>query len=32
MKFALIYQYDPTATGPSEGEIPEWFAYEKEQS
>ncbi|MFI6485752.1 YciI family protein [Nonomuraea sp. NPDC050663] len=29
MKFALIYQYDPAATGPTEEEIPEWFAYEK---
>jgi hypothetical protein len=28
-KFALIYQYDPAATGPTEGEVPDWFAYDK---
>ncbi|MEV4578779.1 YciI family protein [Nonomuraea jabiensis] len=29
-KFALIYQYDPMATGPTEGEEPDWFAYDQE--
>ncbi|MEW1842478.1 YciI family protein [Nonomuraea angiospora] len=29
-KFALIYQYDFAATGPIEGEVAHWFAYDKE--
>ncbi|MGW1677071.1 YciI family protein [Saccharopolyspora sp. NPDC002376] len=29
-KFALIYQYNPTEAGPSQGEIDEWVAYDKE--
>ncbi|MGW0196277.1 YciI family protein [Nonomuraea sp. NPDC003201] len=29
-KFALVYQYDPAATGPAQGEVPDWFAYDKE--
>jgi hypothetical protein len=30
VKFALLYHYDPATDGPSEGEIPEWFAFDKE--
>jgi hypothetical protein len=30
MKFALVYQYDPTTVGPTEAEIPEWFSVDKE--
>jgi hypothetical protein len=29
MKFALLYQYDPTTTGPTDGEIQDWFAFDK---
>lgn len=28
MKFALLFSYDPAVTGPSEGEITEWLAYD----
>lgn len=30
MKFALVYQYDPTTAGPTEAEIPEWFSVDQE--
>jgi hypothetical protein len=30
MKFALLYQYDPTETGPSEAEVADWVDYDKE--
>ncbi|MFG6193035.1 YciI family protein [Nonomuraea sp. JJY05] len=29
-KFALVYRYDPAATGPTDAEVPAWFAYDKE--
>lgn len=29
-QFALVYQYDPTQTSPSEEEIPLWLAVDKE--
>jgi hypothetical protein len=29
MKFALVYSYDPTQTGPTEQEFPEWLEYDK---
>ncbi|GAB3838927.1 YciI family protein [Kribbella italica] len=28
MKFALVYQYDPTTDGPTEAELPEWFTFD----
>lgn len=28
-KFALIYQYDPTTAGPTQGEVDDWVAYDK---
>ncbi|MEU5846557.1 YciI family protein [Saccharopolyspora shandongensis] len=30
MKFALLYQYDPTKTGPTDGEIDDWLALDKQ--
>ncbi|SEH03962.1 Uncharacterized conserved protein [Nonomuraea solani] len=29
-KYALVFQYDPAVTGPSEGEIADWLACDKE--
>jgi hypothetical protein len=29
MKFALIYSYDPTQTGPTHGEVADWLALEQ---
>lgn len=28
MKFALLYQYDPSKTGPSPAEISDWLAFD----
>jgi hypothetical protein len=30
MKFALIYQYDPTSTGPSDQEVQDWLTLDHE--
>ncbi|WP_158581401.1 YciI family protein [Actinomadura spongiicola] len=30
MKFSLLYQYDPSKTGPTEGEIADWLAFDKD--
>ncbi|MFI6290473.1 YciI family protein [Nonomuraea sp. NPDC050790] len=30
MKFALVYQYDPAQTSPTEAEIPEWMELDKQ--
>lgn len=30
MKFALLYQYDPTVTGPTKGEVEDWLAFDKQ--
>ena len=29
MKFALLYQYDPTQTGPADNEVEDWLAFDK---
>jgi hypothetical protein len=29
MKYALLYSYDPTSTGPSEEEYPDWIAFDQ---
>ncbi|MEV4219233.1 MULTISPECIES: YciI family protein [unclassified Nonomuraea] len=29
-QFALVYQYDPAVTGPTEGELADWLAFDKE--
>ncbi|WP_250005615.1 YciI family protein [Actinoplanes sp. M2I2] len=29
MKFALLYQYDPTQAGPADGEVQDWLEFDK---
>ena len=30
MKFALLYQYDPTQAGPADNEVQDWLAFDKQ--
>ena len=30
MQYALLYYYDPDRTGPTEGEVAEWIAFDEE--
>jgi hypothetical protein len=30
MRFALLYYYDPTKTGPAKGEVSDWLAFDQQ--